>query len=270
MNNLFSVSGKVAIVTGGSRGIGKMITQGLVEHNTKTYITARNQTELDETAKELNALTGKQLCIPIMADLSTLEGITAFTETIKQHEPKIDILINNAGAAWGAEFKDFPEAGWDKVMDLNAKAPFFITQQLLELLSNSASQSDPARVINIASINALNNPRMNNYSYSASKAAVVQLTRHLAADLVKKHINVNAIAPGFFLSKMTKFSIENKDTDTFANEMVPKGRLGNGDDICGAVIYLSSKASAWITGNTLVLDGGVIASSGFGEYGDFV
>ena len=270
MNDLFSINGKVAIVTGGSRGIGKMITKGLVEQNTKTYITARNQAELDAAAKELNELTGKELCIPVKADLSTMQGIVAFTDIIKKHEHKIDILINNAGATWGAEFADFPENGWDKVMNLNAKAPFFITQQLLELLTASASKEEPARVINIASINALNNPRMTNYSYAASKAAVIQYTRHLAADLVKQHINVNAIAPGFFHTKMTEYSIDNKDSETFIKKMVPKGRLGNSDDINGAVIYLASKASTWITGHTLVLDGGVIASSGFGEYGEFI
>ncbi|WP_068544495.1 SDR family NAD(P)-dependent oxidoreductase [Thalassotalea crassostreae] len=270
MNHLFSIDNKVAIVTGGSRGIGKMISQGLVEQGCKVYITARNQTELEATANELNELAGKQLCLPIHADLSTMQGIMTFVEAIKTKEKKIDILINNAGATWGAQYSEFPEVGWDKVMNLNAKAPFFVTQQLLDVLAESATAEEPARVINIASINAFNNPRMTNYSYAASKAAVVQLTRHLAADLVDKNININAIAPGFFLSKMTEYSIENKDQQTFVKNMVPKGRLGNKDDICGAVIYLSSKASNWMTGHTLVLDGGVIAASGFGEYGDFI
>lgn len=276
MNNLFSIKGKVAIVTGGSRGLGEMIAHGLIESGVKTYITARNETELNETAKALTEFS-KHLghspiisCIPIIADLSTFDGICQFTNTIKDKEQQIDILVNNAGAAWGEEFESFPEIGWDKVMNINAKAPFFIIQQLLPLLKSSANKEQPARVINIASINALSHSRTTNYSYAASKAAVIQMTRHLAADLVKEHINVNAIAPGFFLSKMTKHAVENANTDDFAKTMVPMERLGNADDIAGAVIYLSAKASSWMTGHTLVLDGGVIASSGYGDYGEFV
>jgi NAD(P)-dependent dehydrogenase (short-subunit alcohol dehydrogenase family) len=276
MNRLFSITGKVAIVTGGSRGLGEMIAHGLIESGVKTYITARNEAELIETATALTALCGnsnarnKIACIPIVADLSTFEGICQFANTIKDKEQHIDILVNNAGSAWGEKFIDFPEIGWDKVMNVNAKAPFFIIQQLLPLLKASATKEDPARVINIASINAFNHPRTTNYSYSASKAAVVQMTRHLAGDLVKDHININAIAPGFFLSKMTKHAVENTELDTFAKKMVPMERLGNADDITGSVIYLCAKASSWITGHTLVLDGGVIASSGYGDYGEFV
>ena len=268
--NLFSVSGKVAIVTGGSRGIGEMIAKGLVENNVKTYITARNSKELTETAERLSTLSDTAQCIPVVADLSSYQGVCQLAEHIKANEDHIDILVNNAGAAWGEDFQSFPEKGWDKVMDVNAKAPFFLIQQLLDLLKASSIENAPARVINIASINALSHPRMTNYSYAASKAAVVQMTRHLAGYLVKQHINVNAIAPGFFLSKMTKFSIENKDETSFAKRMVPMARLGNEDDIAGSVIYLCSKAASWMTGHTLVLDGGVIASSGYGDYTEFV
>jgi len=273
MNNLFSIEGKVAIVTGGSRGLGEMIAHGLIQSGAKTYITARNEAELKTTAKALTDLcTTNQMveCIPIVADLSSIEGIGNFANTMKEKEDKIDILVNNAGAAWGESFDTFPEIGWDKVMDLNAKAPFFIIQQLLPLLKASGTKVDPARVINIASINALSHPRTTNYSYAASKAAVIQMTRHLAGDLVKEHININAIAPGFFLSKMTKHAVQNTDVDTFAKEMVPMERLGNEDDIAGSVIYLSAKASSWVTGHTLVLDGGVIAKSGYGDYNAFV
>ncbi|TWX64147.1 SDR family oxidoreductase [Colwellia demingiae] len=261
MKNLFSLSGKVALVTGGSRGLGAMIARGFVENGVKTYITARNEDELNATVKELNML-GE--CIAIAADLSTLSGIEALVNTISLHESKLDILVNNAGAAWGAPFAEFPEEGWDKVMNLNAKSPFFVTQKLLTLLSSSATSDSPARVINIASINGINNPKANNYSYAASKAAVIQMTRHLAADLVKDNININAIAPGFFLSKLTKY-IVNEQEERFAKKMVPKERLGKAEDIAGTAIYLSSQASSWMTGHTLVLDGGVIASSGYGE-----
>ena len=261
MKNLFSIKGKTAIVTGGSRGLGAMIARGFVENGVKTYITARNLKELEETAATLNTL-GE--CIPIVADLSTNEGIDKLVSIIESNESKIDILVNNAGAAWGASFEEFPEIGWDKVMNLNAKSPFFVTQKLMPLLKESASAKDPARVINIASINGINNPNANNYSYSASKAAVIQMTRHLAADLVKQNININAIAPGFFLSRLTQY-IVNEQEDKFAKNMVPKERLGQAEDIAGSCIYLCAQASSWMTGHTLVLDGGVIASSGYGE-----
>lgn len=261
MKNLFSIKDKVAVITGGSRGIGAMIAQGFVEHGVKTYITARKSEELNETAKKLSEY-GE--CIALVADLSSFEGIKAFTDEIKKREHKLDILVNNAGAAWGEEFETFSESGWDKVMDLNAKAPFFVTQQLVTLLRASGQKSDPARVINISSINGLNNPGVATYSYSSSKAAVIQLTRHLAADLVKQHINVNSIAPGFFLSKMTEFSVDGDEAE-FAKKMVPMNRLGTTEDAAGTAIYLCSRASSWMTGHTLVLDGGVIASGGYGS-----
>jgi 2-deoxy-D-gluconate 3-dehydrogenase len=256
MRNLFSIAGKVAVVTGGSRGIGAMIAKGLVENGVKTYITARNVEKLQATAKKLSEL-GE--CIAITSDLSTLTGIKAFTDELKRAEERVHILVNNAGATWGEKIDDFPEAGWDKVMDLNIKSPFFLIQQLLPSLRAAGDQEDPARIINISSINAYTNPNINNYSYSASKAAMVQMTRHLAADLVKDRINVNGIAPGIFPSKMTAFAIFGNEEAT--DSSVPRGRIGSPDDAAGTAIYLSSRASAWVTGHTLVLDGGAIASA---------
>ena len=253
MKNLFDVNGKVAVVTGGSRGIGAMIAKGFVENGVKTYITARKQEELNATAEELNQLGGGE-CVPVASDLSTLEGVTAFADAIKSKEQQVDILVNNAGATWGAPIDEFPEAGWDKVMDLNVKSLFFLTQQLLPALRESGNQDDPARVINIASINGLFNPAMTNYSYSASKAAVIHLTKHLAADLVNEYVNVNGIAPGFFPSKMTAFALEGHEEAAAA--AIPRGRIGTPEDAAGTSIYLSSRASAWITGHTIVLDGG--------------
>jgi 2-deoxy-D-gluconate 3-dehydrogenase len=257
MKNLFSVAGKVAVVTGGSRGIGAMIARGLVENGTKVYITARKVAELEATVKELSEL-GE--CIAIVADLSTLSGIEEFVSAIAVCETQLDILINNAGTSWGETIDNFPEAGWDKVMDLNVKSPFFLTQKLLPLMRAAADKDDPARVINIASINGMANPCLNNYSYSASKAAVIQMTRHLAVDLVKEHINVNAISPGLFPSKMTAFVIDGHQQEVEAT--IPRGRIGNAEDIVGTVIYLCSRASAWMVGQTLVLDGGVLANAG--------
>ena len=255
MQDLFNVKGKVAVVTGGSRGIGAMIARGFVENGVKTYITARKEEELQAAATELSALGD---CIAIPSNLATLEGVTAFADAVKAREGQVHILVNNAGATWGAEFEEFPEAGWDKIMDLNVKSLFFLTQQLLGSLRAAGSDEDPARVINIGSINGFSNPHMKNYSYSASKAAVHHLTSHLAADLAGEYINVNAIAPGFFPSKMTAHMLE-EENQTEMLKAIPRGRLGNPEDAAGTAIYLSSRASAWVTGHTLALDGGYLA-----------
>ena len=253
MNNLFSIAGKVAIVTGGSRGIGEMIARGFVESGARVYITARKAEECLATAERLSEF-GE--CIAIPGDLSTLSGITELVSTFSAQEPQLDILVNNAGATWGAALHEFPEGGWDKVMDLNLKSPFFLIQQLLEKLQQSASAENPARIINIASINGLTNPGVENYSYSASKAGLIHLTRHLSTTLASEQINVNAIAPGFFPTKM----MAHADIDAIAKS-IPKGRAGQPDDAAGAAIFLASKASAWITGVTLPVDGGLVASA---------
>lgn len=257
MKSLFSVAGKVAIVTGGSRGIGAMIARGFVENGARTYITARKMEELEATAKELSE-HGE--CIAIASDLSTLEGIKAFCSEIMQREEQVDILINNAGATWGSPIEDFPESGWDKVMDLNVKSPFFLVQQLLPALKKSGTQEDPARVINISSVNAYANPKMTNYSYSASKAAIAHLTRHMGADLVKDNITVNAIAPGFFPSKMTAYILDGHKEA--ADASIPRGRIGTPEDAAGTAIYLCSRAGAWVNGQSIILDGGSIADAG--------
>ena len=252
MKDLFNVQGKVAIVTGGSRGIGAMIARGFVENGVKTYITARKEEELQATAKALSAL-GE--CIAVPSNLATLEGVVAFADVIKEQEGAVHILVNNAGATWGADIDDFPESGWDKIMDLNVKSLFFLTQQMLPALRAAGTDEDPARVINIGSVNGVTHPHMNNYSYSASKAAVHHLTRHLGADLAPEFINVNGIAPGFFPSKMTAHMLE----DEKLLEAIPRGRLGTAEDAAGTAIYLSSRASAWVSGHTVALDGGYLA-----------
>ncbi|MEH6590918.1 MAG: SDR family NAD(P)-dependent oxidoreductase [Halioglobus sp.] len=254
MNNLFSVEGKIAVVTGGSGGIGAMITEGLVKNGVKTYITARNEERLQAAVEKFSAY-GE--CIGIASNLGTNEGVKQFAQAIAERESQLDILVNNAGATWGADIDDFPENGWDKVMDLNVKSIFFLTQALLPLLRCSGTPEDPARVINIGSINGITHPGMNNYSYSASKAAVHQLTRHLGTDLAKDNVNVNAIAPGFFPSKMTAHMLG----DEAWMGHIPRNRLGSAEDAAGTRIYLSSRASAWVTGQTLVLDGGLVAAS---------
>ena len=253
MTDLFSVAGKVAIVTGGSRGIGAMIAKGFVENGARVYITARKADACEATARELSAL-GE--CRAIPGDMSSMQGISDFVAAFSALEPKLDILVNNAGATWGESLDSFPEAGWDKVVDLNLKSPFFLIQQLLGKLRSAASQEDPARIINIASINGLTNPGVENYSYSASKAGLIHLTKHLSTRLASEHINVNAIAPGFFPTKM----MSHVEADDMAAG-IPRGRAGNGDDAAGAAIYFSSRAGAWVTGVTLPVDGGLVASS---------
>ncbi|EAQ99415.1 SDR family oxidoreductase [Congregibacter litoralis] len=255
MKNLFDLEGKVAVVTGGSRGIGAMIARGFVENGVKTYITARRAEELQATADELSAL-GE--CIAIPSNLGDLEGVENFAAELKSRESRIDILINNAGASWGAALDDFPESGWDKVMDLNVKSLFFLTQALLPPLRAGATDDDPARVINIGSINGLSYAPLQNYSYTASKAAVHHLTRQLAVDLAADNVNVNAIAPGFFPSKMTAHLLDH-EAEMAAD--IPRRRIGTPEDAAGSAIYLCSRASAFVTGHVLVLDGGQDVSS---------
>ena len=257
MKNLFDVSGKIALVTGGSRGIGEMIAEGYVANGVKTYISARKADACDATAKRLSKL-GE--CISIPADLSTVEGVEALANEIKARESQLDILVNNAGATWGAPIDDFPESGWDKVLDVNVKAPFFLTKALLPLLESSASIDNPARVINIGSIDGLNVSRISTFSYAASKAAVHHLTRALASHLADRHITANAIAPGPFPSKMTA-GIQKTMGDEIA-ENVPLKRWGEPADMAGAAIYLASKAGAYVSGVVIPVDGGIVACAG--------
>ncbi len=255
MDELFDVSGKVAVVTGGSRGIGAMIAKGYLSRGVRVYITARKEAQLQEAQAELGQ-SGD--CQAIRSDLSTLAGVEAFAAELAERESRLDILVNNAGASWGASLDSFPEQGWDKVMDLNVKSLFFLTQQCLPLLRAAAVDGQRARVINIGSINGLSNSHMPNYSYTASKAAVHHLTRHLASDLGPEGINVNAIAPGFFPSEMTAHLLPDEQALT-AN--FPIRRLGNALDAAGTAVYLASRASEWMTGQVLTLDGGVVCAA---------
>ena len=258
MKTLFDVAGKIAVVTGGSSGIGAMMARGLLENGAKVYITARKAERLMAMADELSEF-GE--CIAIPSDMSSVEGIASFVAEISKHESKVDILINNAGAAWSAPIEDFPEKGWDKVMDINIKSVFFAIQKFLPLLKAAGNTDKPARVINIASINGLRNSGMTTYSYTASKSGVILLTEHLATDLASQGINVNAIAPGFFPSNMTKYVVENDDRTEEALSKIPRGRMGKPEDIAGTAIFLCSPASSWITGETIVLDGGMVATA---------
>ena len=251
MKNLFDLNGKTALVTGGSRGIGAMIAEGFVKNNVKTYITSRKAEDCNNKAKELSEF-GE--CISVPTDLTDMNEMNKLVSQIKDKEEKLNILVNNAGAAWGASFDDFPENGWDKVMDTNVKSVFFLTQKLADILEKSASNTDPSRIINVGSIDGIGIPRAETYSYPASKAAIHQLTRVLANRLAKRNINVNAIAPGPFQSNMMAHTLREHGEEIKSS--VPRGRIGVPEDMAGVSIFLSSKASSYITGSIIPVDGG--------------
>ena len=247
--------GWVALVTGGSRGIGEMIAEGYVTHGVKTYISARKGEACDATAARLSKI-GE--CISIPADLSTAEGIAVLVDEIKAHEDKLDILVNNAGATWGAPIEEFPESGWDKIMDINVKSPFFLTQALLPLLENAASAEDPARIIMVGSVDGLNVSRLPTFSYGPSKAAIYHLARTLAAHLADRNITANAIAPGLFPSKMTAATI-----DAMGEQIrlgTPLKRHGQAEDMAGVAIYLASRAASFVMGVVVPVDGGITSA----------
>ena len=265
MNNLFSIEGKTALVTGGSRGIGEMIAAGFLANGAKVYISSRKADVLETTAERLAHEYGGE-CSAIPADLSNVAGVEGFAGALAEREKGLDILVNNAGAAWGAPLDEFPESGWDKVMDTNVKGVFFLTQKLLPLLRAAATAEDPARVINIGSIDGIKTPVFDNFSYGPSKAAVHHLTRILAAYLVRQHILVNAIAPGPFPTWMLSTGVgfggkvDGQDWERVGADN-PRGRVGTPEDIAGLAIFLSSRAGAYTVGETITCDGGAVACS---------
>ena len=247
---LFSLKGRSALITGGSRGIGRMIAEGFLRAGARVYISARKADACDATAAELSAIGP---CVSLPADVSTQGGVQQLVASYQQHEKSLDILVNNAGAAWGAPYEEFPESGWDKVVDLNLKAPFFLTQALTPLLKRAATDH-LAKVIHIASIDGVSVNPQETYSYAASKAGLIHLTRRMALKLAPERIVVSAIAPGAFASTM------NKDARDHGDEIakrIPLGRIGTPEDMAGAAIFLASRAGDYVVGSTLIVDGGV-------------
>ena len=249
VEDLFSVRGKVALVTGGATGIGRMIADGLVQNGAKVYIASRKLEECQATAAELSQ-SGE--CVALRVDLGDQKSLKALAAEIATRESKLHILVNNAGAGWAARIEDYPEAGWDKVMALNVKAPFFLTKALLPQLRAAATAGDPARIVNIGSVAGIGATLSNNFVYAASKAAIHQLSRSLGHYLARDNITVNAIAPGPFPSRMMGAMM-----DDYVDK-VPLARGGSPEDAAGTAIYLCSRAGAFTTGVVLTLDGGKV------------
>jgi NAD(P)-dependent dehydrogenase (short-subunit alcohol dehydrogenase family) len=247
--SLFSVAGKTVVITGGSRGIGEMIARAYVENGASVILTARKAAEVEALAQSLGPAA-----TAIPADLSQMPEIDRFAGEVARLTPKVHILFNNAGASWGAPFDSFPELGWDKVMDLNVKSVFFLTQRMLPLLEAAASAQDYARVINIGSIDGCHVSPIETYSYAASKAGVLHLTRMMAKYLAPRHIAVNAIAPGYFPSKMTAGIADKINEESL--KVTPMARWGTPEDMAGVALFLGSRASAYLCGSTITVDGG--------------
>ncbi|KTT70952.1 SDR family oxidoreductase [Sphingomonas endophytica] len=252
-SKLFRLDDRVALVTGGSRGIGKMIAAGFIAQGARVYVSSRKAAACEETAAELGPN-----CIALPQDVSTVDGCRALAAALAEREERLDILVNNAGAAWGVAFEDFPESGWDKVMDLNVKSPFFLTQSLHALLKAGGAGQRPAKVINITSIDGQRLNPWETYSYHASKSALIYLTKRLAARLVRDGINVTSIAPGAFASDMNKAARDHGET---VARGIPAGRIGTDEDMAGTAIYLASRAGDYVIGETITVDGGLVHAS---------
>jgi NAD(P)-dependent dehydrogenase (short-subunit alcohol dehydrogenase family) len=252
MGDLFSVEGKTAVVTGGSRGIGLMIARGFVEGGARVYISSRKAEVCERVAAELSEV-GE--CVALPADLATEAACRELAGRVGEREGAVHVLVNNAGATWGAILEDYPAAAWDKLLDLNLKAPFFLTRAMLPLLQAGAGPGDPARVINVGSIDGLRVPPFPTYAYSASKAGLHHLTRVLAKELGPRGITVNAIAPGPFESKMMAETLRHFGDEIAA--AAPLGRIGRPEDMAGAALYLAGRAGAYVTGAVLPVDGGI-------------
>jgi NAD(P)-dependent dehydrogenase (short-subunit alcohol dehydrogenase family) len=258
-NNLFSMHDKICVITGGSRGLGKAMARAFLNAGAKkVYVTARKAEECQQTAEELSNLSETGECVALPGDMSSGEAIQEFVKALAEREDHIDVLVNNAGTGWMAPLEEFPEIGWDKVMDLNVKTPFFLTQQLLPLLKANATSENSASVINIGSIAGILGGAGSGISYGTSKAAIHQLTRNLASLLADDNIRVNAIAPGRFHSKMTSSVEQDKKQYDREIRMIPLHRWGHDEDIMGPALLLASNAGAFMTGEIITVDGGYL------------
>ncbi len=257
LDRLFGAAGKQVVVTGGSRGIGRMIATAFVEAGATVYISARKAEACDEAAAEMNAIDGAGSCVSIPADLSTPAGVAALVAAVTEHTDVLHVLVNNAGATWGAPLDEYPEDAFDKLFNINVKGAFLLTQAFLPALRAAATDDDPARVINIGSIDGIRTPAMETYAYSTTKAGILALTRHLAKNLVRDKVLVNAIAPGPFESKMMAFALGTEEGRDMVAASVPARRIGQPDDMAAAALFLAGKGSTYLVGETIVVDGGI-------------
>lgn len=246
---LFGIGDLDVLVTGGTKGIGEMIVRGFHAAGARVFVSARSRADCERLTAELG-----ERAIAVPADVSTAEGCDAVVADLRGHTTRLDVLVNNAGASWGASLEDYPDSAWDKVLAVNLKAPFHLSVACLALLREAALPQRPARIINVGSVDGLRVPRWETYAYSSSKAALHQLTRHLGARLASEHITVNALAPGVVPTKMTRSVLEDEGADLL--RATPLGRTGVADDMAGAAIFLASPAASWITGVILPVDGG--------------
>lgn len=255
MSDLFSLNGKVALVTGGSQGIGLMIAGGLVDAGAKVYVSSRKAAVCEAAAAELSQ---RGLCISLPGDVSTEAQALALAAELSAREEMLHVLVNNAGTAWGAPLETYPDSAWDKVFALNVKAAFNLSRALLPMIERAAAPRDPGRIINVGSIDGFRVPALDNYAYSASKAAIHHMTRVLAQKLGARNVTVNAIAPGPFPSKMMAATLADVGEEWAAK--CPMGRLGEPDDMAGIAVYLASRAASWTTGQIIAVDGGFSTS----------
>ena len=252
IEKLFRLDGRVALITGGSRNIGAWIAEAFIAQGAKVYISARKADACYAMAEKLGPN-----CVALPQDVSTVAGCQALAAQFAEHESKLDILVNNAGAAWGEPFAQFPEKGWDKVMDLNVKSPFFLTQALFEQLKAAASPETPAKVINITSIDGQRLNPWEHYSYQTSKAALIMLTKKMAAHLIRDNIVVQSLAPGAYPSEMNRAARDHADE---VGKSIPSGRVGRPEDIAAGAVYLASRAGDYVVGHTLNVDGGLVSA----------
>jgi NAD(P)-dependent dehydrogenase (short-subunit alcohol dehydrogenase family) len=268
LEDLFSVAGKTALVTGAATGIGRMAATGLVMGGARVLIASRKGADCARVADELNALGGSGSAEGFAGDVGTEEGIATLVGEVKRRTDALDILINNAGISWGAEFAEFPYSAWAKVLSVNVAGLFHLTRELLPMLESAARRDDPARIINLGSVMGTQPMADGAYSYTASKAAVHHLTRTLANEFAGRHITVNAFAPGPFQSRMTAFATASDEQAAYVGSRVPLGRIGAPEDIAGATLFLCSRAGSYVTGAIMPLDGGQSVQHGMSLFKD--
>lgn len=255
MSVSFSLTGKIAMVTGGGTGLGRAIAQAFLDAGAaKVYIVSRKLAVLEQAAADLSP---EGRCIPIAADLSTVAGCRALAELFAGQERSLDILVNNSGAGWVAPFEDYPEAGWDKVFQINLKAPFFLIQSLMPSLTANAAAERPATVINVGSIAGEMSRGSGTFPYGLSTGALHHATQMLALELASRNVTVNAIAPGRFETNMTSQITADADRLQRESAMIPLGRWGKAEELGGVAVMLASPAGSYITGAVIVVDGGL-------------